>query len=91
MCGSDDAPFDGTLMHPMNIIRALSCNEVRLQSSLQAAISRSAVFAQNTSSSDKIHFHMGCPGTYSWEFWIESNAPQIYAFIFQTKGKTKWS
>jgi hypothetical protein len=88
MSGSDDAPFDGTLMHPMNSIRALSSNEVvRLQSSLRAAISRSAVLAQHTSSTDKIHFHMGCPGTYSSEFWIESSAPQIYALIFQTKGK----
>jgi hypothetical protein len=91
MCGSDDAPFDGTLMHPMNIIGALSSDEVRLQSSLQAAISISVVFAQHTSSSDKIHFHMGCHGTYSWEFLIESSASQIYAFIFHTKGKTKWS
>jgi hypothetical protein len=90
MSGSDDAPFDGTLMHPMNIIRALSSNDVRLQSSLQAAISRSAVLAQHTSSTDEIHFYMGCLGTYSSEFWIESSAPQIYAFIFQTKGKTKW-
>lgn len=91
MSGSDDAPFDGTLMHPMTIIRALSSNEVRLYSSLQAAISRSAVLAQHTSSTGKIHFYMGCPGTYPSEFWIESSAPQIYAFIFQTKGKTKWS